>query len=96
MKKRRDVYSLGASGALMGLNVYLALKSSESESEEEEEKNTVQRVLQFVLKDAVPDVLLLYALQYMSRGAEDIYSSCFPTGHLGGALCGWVSWKNTQ
>merc|ERR1719361_2491833 len=25
--KRRDVYSLGASGALMGLNVYLALKS---------------------------------------------------------------------
>ena len=44
-KKRKDVYSLGASGALMGLNIYLALKSCYEQrvdhvsSDEDEDKD---------------------------------------------------------
>ena len=83
-RKRKDVYSLGASGALMGLNLYLALKScckegpdntsSEDEMDEEEHSGKDWRKMcKMILKTAAPDVLILLpALQLLSNGAEDI------------------------
>eukprot|EP01083_Nonionella_stella_P033203 90885_1 len=89
INKKREVYSMGASGSLMGLNVVLALiplyQQWQLASYLDVERNVQSKIKKFLLNLTGKDVLFLLLLQAFS-GKDH-------AGHLGGAFGGWLFWK---
>ena len=87
VRKKRDINSFGASGALMGLHIVLGLMHfyQQWKLHTMSEREFDKKVKRFIMESTGKEILFLLFLQ--------AFSSRDHAGHLGGAFYGWLLWR---